>query len=90
MTTSCVAELPPLTIEIQRTADGLWSMHLFDKRARCKVIMPPSEFALEAAKQKAVVNAGFYMRKYGGDPSWAPPTNIEWDEFATREVIWET
>lgn len=90
MITSCLAELPPLTIEIQRSRDGLWTMHLFDQRAACKVIMPPSEFSLDAAKQKALVNAQFYMRKYGGDPSWTPPATVEWRDFAPREVIWET
>jgi hypothetical protein len=90
MTASCLAELPPLTIEIQRSSDGLWTMHLFDHRTACKVIMPPSEFGLDAAKQKALVNAQFYMRKYGGDPLWTPPASIEWRDFTPREVIWET
>jgi hypothetical protein len=90
MITSCLAELPPLTIEIQRSPDGLWTMHLFDQRAACKVLMPPSEFGLDAAKQKALVNAQFYMRKYGGHPSWTSPASVEWREFTPREVIWET
>ena len=90
MTSSCLAELPPLTIEILRSPDGLWIMHLFDKNAGCKVIMPPSEFDLDAAKQKALVNAQFYMRKYGGDPTWTPPASVEWVEFSAREIIWET
>ena len=90
MTTSCLAELPPLTIEIQRTSDGLWNMHLFDKRAACKIIMPPGEFGLDAAKQKAVVNAVFYMRKFGGDESWTSPARVAWQEFTSREIIWET
>jgi len=90
MITSCLAELPPFTIEIQRSSDGLWTMLLFDKRAACKVIMPPSEFGLDAAKQKALVNAQFYMRKYGADPSWIPPATVEWRDFTAREVIWET
>ncbi len=90
MISSCLAELPPLTLEIQRSPDGLWIMHLFDKRARCKVIMPPSEFNLDAAKQKALVSAQFYMRKYAGDPNWTPPTTVEWAEFSPREIIWET
>lgn len=90
MITSCLAELPPLTVEIQRSPDGLWTMHLFDKRAGCKVIMPPGEFSLHAAKQKALVNAQFYMRKYAGDPAWTPPASVEWSEFSAREIIWET
>ena len=90
MITSCLAELPPVTVEIQRSPDGLWTMRLFDKRAGAKVIMPPSEFGLDAAKEKAVVNAQFYMRKYGGDSAWTPPASVEWHSFTAREVIWET
>ena len=87
---SCLAELTPLIIEIQRSTDGLWTMQLFDGRAGCKVIMPPSEFSLDAAKQKALVNAQFYVRKYGGDVAWTPPSTVEWREFMPRDVIWET
>jgi len=90
MITSCLAELLSLTIEIQRSPDGLWTMQLFDTRTASKVIMPPSEFGLDAAKQKALVNAQFYMRKYGGDPSWSPPATVVWRDFTPREVIWET
>jgi len=90
MITACLAELPPLTIEIQRSPDGLWTMRLFDKHAGATVVMPPSEFGLDDAKQKAVVNAQVYMWKHGGDPAWAPPAAIEWHSFSAREVIWET
>ena len=90
MIAACLAEIPPLIIEIQRSSDGLWTMHLFDTRAACKVIMPPSEFGLDAAKQKALVNAQFYIRKYGGDLAWTPPALVEWRDFTPREVIWET
>jgi hypothetical protein len=87
---ACLAELTPLTLEIQLSADGLWTMQLFDQRAGCRVIMPPSEFDLDAAKQKAITSAEFYMRKYGGDRSWTSPPMVEWREFAPREVVWET
>lgn len=90
MITSCLAELPPLTIEIQRSPDGLWNMHLFDRNSGSRIVMPPSEFGLDAAKQKALVSAQLYMRKYGGDPSWTPPATVDWREFAAREVVWET
>jgi hypothetical protein len=87
---TCLAELAPLIIEIQRSADGLWTMHLFDSRAHARVILPPSEFDLDAAKQKAITNAEFYMRKHGGDPSWTRPATVGWREFTPRDVIWET
>ena len=54
---SCLIEIEPLTIHIERSADGLWTMNLFDSRTRSKVIMPPSEYDLAAAKEKAVINA---------------------------------
>jgi hypothetical protein len=90
MITSCLADLPPLTIEIERSSDGLWTMRLFDHRSGARVTMPPSEFALGDAKQKAVFSAQFYMRKHGGDPAWEPPASIEWQDFTPREIIWET
>lgn len=87
---TCLADLEPLTIEIQLNADGLWAMNLFDRRRGSRVIMPPSEFGLDAAKHKATINAEYYMRKYGGDRSWTPPGSVEWHEFTPRNVIWET
>jgi hypothetical protein len=87
---TCLGTVEPLTIEIQLAADGLWMMHLFDERGRFRVIMPPSEYGLDAAKEKALVNAEFYMRKYGGDGSWRHPASIVWQEFAPRSVVWET
>ncbi len=87
---TCLAEVEPLIIEIQRSADGLWTMNLFDRRGGFKVIMPPSEFSLDAAKEKALISAQYYMRKYGGDRSWTQPTSVEWREFNPRNVIWET
>jgi len=90
MITACLADLPPLTIEIQRSSDGLWTMHLFDHHAAARVVMPPSEFGLDDAKQKAVVNAQSYMRKHGGDPRWIPPSNLTWRQFTAREIVWET
>ncbi len=87
---SCLAEIAPLIIEIQRSADGLWTMYLFDSRACARVIMPPSEFDLDAAKQKALTSAEFYMRKQGGDPSWTRPASVDWREFTPRDIIWET
>ena len=87
---ACLAEVEPLIIEIQLSADGLWTMNLFDGSAGCKVIMPPSEFGLQAAKEKAAISAEFYMRKFGGDKSWTRPTSIHWREFTPRSVVWET
>jgi hypothetical protein len=87
---ACLAQIPPLTVEIQRSADGLWTMQLFDSGARARVIMPPGEFDLGAAKQKALTNAEFYMRKYGGDPSWTRPAAVDWHEFTPKDIIWET
>jgi len=87
---TCLAEVEPLTIEIYRSTDGLWTMHLLDKVGGFKVIMPPSEFGLAAAKEKALVNAEHYMRKYGGDRSWTQPASVDWREFTPRNVIWET
>jgi hypothetical protein len=87
---TCLAEVEPLTIEIQLSADGLWTMNLLDRRGGFKVIMPPSEFGLIAAKEKAVVNAQYYMQKFGGDKSWNRPSSVEWREFTPRSVIWET
>ena len=87
---SCLIEVEPLTIHIERSADGLWTMNLFDSRTRSKVIMPPSEYDLAAAKEKALINASYYMRKYGGDPSWTRPSSPAWREFTPKSVIWET
>jgi hypothetical protein len=87
---TCLTEVAPLMIEIQRSPDGLWTMQLFDNRARARIIMPPSEFDLDAAKQKALTNAELYMRKHGGDPSWARPASVDWREFTPRDIIWET
>jgi hypothetical protein len=87
---TCIVEIAPLIIEIQRSANGLWIMQLFDNRARARVIMPPSEFDLDAAKQKALTSTEFYMRKHGGDPLWTRPAAVDWREFTPRDVIWET
>jgi hypothetical protein len=87
---TCIAEMEPLIIEIQLGKDGLWIMNLFDGRGAFKVIMPPGEFGLDAAKEKALVNAQYYMGKYGGDRLWLPPAPVEWREFTPRSVIWET
>ena len=87
---TCIAELDPLLIEIQLSKDGLWSMNLFDARGGFKVVMPPSEFGLDAAKEKALVNARYYMGKHGGDQSWVPPAPVEWREFTPSSVVWET
>ena len=87
---TCLIDIEPLTIHIERSADRLWTMHLFDRRAGCKVIMPPGEYDLSAAKEKALISAGYYMRKYGGDASWIPPPSLEWREFTPKSVIWET
>lgn len=87
---TCLAEMEPLTIEIQLSADGLWTMNLFDRRAACKIVMPPSEYGLQSAKRKALINAEFYMRKYGGDGSWTSPASVDWREFTPRSVTWET
>lgn len=85
-----LAEVEPLVIEIHLSTDGLWTMHLFDRRGGFKVILPPSEFGLAAAKEKALVSAEYYMRKYGGDRSWKQPVSVDWREFTPRNVIWET
>ncbi|HXI41878.1 MAG TPA: hypothetical protein VNH83_17975 [Bryobacteraceae bacterium] len=87
---TCLAEVEPLTIEIQRSTDGLWTMHLLDRRGGFKVIMPPSEFGLPAAKEKALVSAEYYMRKYAGDRNWTRPDSVDWREFSPRSAIWET
>ena len=87
---TCLIEMEPLTIQIERSADRLWTMNLFDRRAGCKVIMPPSEYDLAAAKEKALINAAHYMRKYGGDASWTRPASLAWREFTPNSVIWET
>jgi hypothetical protein len=87
---SCLIEIEPLTIQIERSADGLWTMNLFDGGAGCKVIMPPSEYDLAAAKEKALINAAYYMRKYGGQPSWTPPASLAWRDFSPKSIIWET
>lgn len=87
---TCLIEMEPLTVQIERSADGLWTMNLFDSRAGCKVIMPPSEYDLAAAKEKALINAAYYMRKYGGNASWLRPASLEWREFTPKSVVWET
>jgi hypothetical protein len=87
---TCLAEVDRLIIEIQRSADGLWAMWLFDARGGFKAIMPPSEFGLDAAKEKALINARYYMQKYGGDRSWILPVKIDWREFTPKSVTWET
>jgi hypothetical protein len=87
---TCLADVEPLTIEIQRSADGLWTMHLFDRRSSFKAIMPPSEYDLAAAKEKALISAEYYMRKYAADPSWTRPASVNWREFNPRSVVWET
>lgn len=87
---TCFAEIEPLTIEIQRSSDQLWTMHLFDRLGGFKVIMPPSEFGLDAAKEKALTSARYYMQKYGGGDAWNPPSAVEWREFEPRSVVWET
>jgi hypothetical protein len=87
---TCLAEVEPLIIEIRMTADGLWIMNLFDRRGAFKVTMPPSEFSLDAAKEKALICARYYMQKYGGDRTWTQPTSVDWREFTPRSVIWET
>jgi hypothetical protein len=84
-----VLQVEPLIIVLQLSTDGLWTMNLFDKRGGFKVIMPPSEYGLAAAKQKAAISAEYYMRKYGGEPSWTQPS-AEWAEFEPRTVTWET
>ena len=87
---SCLIEVKSLTIHIERSADGLWTMNLFDSRAGSKVIMPPSEYDLASAKQKALINAAYYMRKYGGEPSWTAPASLAWRDFSPKSIIWET
>ena len=87
---TCLAEVEPLSIEIHLSMDGLWTMHLLDKRGGFKVTLPPSEFGLVAAKEKALVSAEYYMRKYGGDQMWTQPVSVNWREFTPRNVIWET
>jgi hypothetical protein len=87
---TCIAEVDPLIIEIQLSKDGLWTMNLFDGRGGFKVVMPPGEFGLDAAKEKALVNARYYMCKYVGDQAWSPPAPVEWRGFTPRSVIWET
>jgi hypothetical protein len=87
---ACVLQVEPLIIVLQLGADGLWTMNLFDKRGGFRVIMPPSEYGLPAAKEKAVISAEYYMRKYGGEPSWTHPASVDWVEFKPRTVTWET
>jgi hypothetical protein len=87
---TCWAEVDPFTLEIQRSPDGLWTMNLYDRAGSFKVIMPPSEYDLPAAKEKALISAEYYMRKYGGNPSWTRPARAEWREFTPKSVIWET
>src|SRR4029077_9283662 len=87
---TCLIEIEPLTIQIERSGDGLWTMNLFERGAGCKVIMPPSEYDLAAAKEKALINAAYYMRKSGATPSWPRPASLEWLEFPPKSVIWET
>ncbi|PYT20906.1 MAG: hypothetical protein DMG57_40485 [Acidobacteria bacterium] len=85
-----LTEIEPLMIEIQQTSDGLWTMHLFDRRGGFKVIMPPSEFSLQDAKEKALISARYYMQKYAGDAEWTCPRSVQWCDFTPRDVIWET
>ena len=87
---TCLIEIELLTVQIERSADGLWTMNLLDRRTGCKVIMPPSEYDLAAAKEKALINAAYYMRKYGGNASWTLPAALEWREFTPKSIIWET
>jgi hypothetical protein len=87
---TCLAEIERLTIEIQRSADGLWTMYLFDARGGFRIVMPPSEFGLDAAKEKALISAVYYMQKYGGDRSWSRPDRVDWREFTPKSVTWET
>src|SRR5437016_6194991 len=46
---TCCAQIQPLVLLIQASTDGLWSMSLFDRSWGVRVVMPPSEFGLEAA-----------------------------------------
>jgi hypothetical protein len=85
-----LADVEPLTIEIQRSTDGLWTMYLIDRRGFFKAIMPPSEYDLAAAKEKALISAEYYMRKYAADPAWTRPATVNWREFTPRSVVWET
>jgi hypothetical protein len=85
-----LAEVGTLILEIQRSADGLWAMNLFDKAGGFRVVMPPSEYDLAAAREKALISAEHYVRKYGGDASWTRPAQVEWREFTPRPVVWET
>lgn len=87
---TCLAEIEPLLIQIQLSADGLWLMDLFDNLGGFKVIMPPSEFGLSAAKEKALISAEYYMRKFGGNRSWVRPASVPWREYQPKPVIWET
>ena len=63
---------------------------LFDRRGAFKVTMPPSEFGLDTAKEKALISARYYMQRYGGDRTWTQPTSVDWREFTPRSVICET
>jgi len=87
---TCCAQIQPLVLLIQASTDGLWSMSLFDRGGGFRVVMPPSEFGLEAAKEKALISAEYYMRKYGGDRKWTRPASVDWEEFTPKSVIWET
>ena len=60
------------------------------ERGGLKVIMPHSEFSPDAAKEKALINTQYYLRKYGNNRSWAQLASVEWHEFTPRNVIWET
>jgi len=83
-------EIEPLMIEIQQASDGLWTMNLFDRRGGFKVIMPPCEFSLQDAKEKALISARYYMQKYAGEAEWNCPRSVQWHDFTPRDVIWET
>jgi len=85
-----LAEIESLMIEIQQASDGLWTMNLYDRRGGFKVIMPPCEFGLNDAKEKALISARYYMQKYSGEAEWSCPRSVQWHDFTPRNVIWET
>lgn len=87
---TCLTDMGPLTLVLQLSRDGLWTMILLDREGGFSVVMPSSEYGLAAAQQKALLNAGHYMRKHRGVASWTPQGEIDWKEFAPRTVIWET
>jgi hypothetical protein len=87
---TCLTRVDPLVIVIELAADGLWTMKLFDGPGGAAVIMPPSEYDLPAAKEKALINAAYYMRKFASNREWSVPGSVDWAEFAPRSVVWET